>query len=240
MAPVVQIHDVTKKFGRSFVIKDLSFNVEQNDLFGLIGSNGAGKTTIVNMLMGFIRQTCGKILIRNFPVSNPKSRVGIGYLPEDSKLPLYLSGKEFLQRKLRHINFQGNTNSEISRVCEITGTTSYVKKKIGSMSKGMKRRIEFSATLLGNPDLLILDEPTSGLDPIGMVEFRKILLSLHQDGKTIILNSHLLSEIENNCTKIAIINDGKVIKIGSQEEILCNYKNLEAAFVESVNEYQSN
>ena len=232
---MIKLDSVTKTFGSCTVVNNVSLSVEKGEYFALLGPNGAGKTTIVRMLLGFVRPSSGSISIKGETVNSPLSRNSVGYLAEQLKIPPNLSGREYL---LRHASLKGLSRKEAAgesdRVLQLVGMKGNEKKKSKTYSKGMKQRVGLAAAMIGRPELLILDEPVSGLDPIGIREIRVILEKLRSEGMTMMLNSHLLSEVEKTCTTAGIMHKGKVLIKDSIEAIVKEGETLEDVFVKYV------
>jgi len=232
---MISLNSVTKKFGAFTAVDNISYTVEKGEYFALLGPNGAGKTTIVRMLLDFIKPTSGSIRIDGIPVSDPESRKGIGYLAEQHKIPSCLSGFEYLRRHAALIGLSGKDAAmEVDRVLELVSMKGLEKKNSTVYSKGMQQRIGLGAAILGRPKLLILDEPVTGLDPIGIRDERKIIEHLRDKGVTVILNSHLLSEVEKTCETTAIMHKGRILVKDSIHSILKNGETLEDVFIRYV------
>lgn len=232
---MISLNSVTKIFGTFTAVDNISYTIEAGDHFALLGPNGAGKTTIVRMLLDFIKPTTGRITISGLPVSDPESRKQIGYLAEQHVIPPYLSGLGYLMRHASLIGLSGkNAAVEVDRVLEMVAMQGDEKKKSVTYSKGMKQRIGLAAAILGHPKLLILDEPIAGLDPIGIRQVRKILENLYDKGITVILNSHLLSEVEKTCKSAAIIYKGKILVRDSIRSIVKDGETLEDVFIKYI------
>jgi ABC-2 type transport system ATP-binding protein len=232
---MISLNSVTKIFGTFTAVENISYTIEAGDHFALLGPNGAGKTTLVRMLLDFIKPTAGRITISGVPVSDPESRKHIGYLAEQHVIPPYLSGLGYLMRHASLIGLSGkNAAVEVDRVLEMVAMKGGEKKKSVTYSKGMKQRIGLAAAILGSPKLLILDEPTAGLDPIGIRQVRKILENLYDKGITVILNSHLLSEVEKTCKTAAIMNKGKILIRDSILSIVKDGETLEDVFIKYI------
>ena len=194
---MITFNSVSKKFGSFTAVNEISFTINRGEYFALLGPNGAGKTTIVRMLLGFSRPTSGSLSIETRPAGKAESRKSVGYLAENHKIPSGLAGRQYLFRHAALMGMGRNAaGREIERLLELVGMAGQEKKRAATYSKGMVQRIGLASAMLGNPKILILDEPASGLDPIGMRDFRKILEQLKNDRVTLILNSHLLSEVE--------------------------------------------
>jgi ABC-2 type transport system ATP-binding protein len=229
---MIILDSVTKKFGAFAAVDNVSYTIKKGESFALLGPNGAGKTTIVRMILDFIKPSFGGITINGQPASDPESRTHIGYIAEEHMIPPYLSGFEYLSRHASLIGLSGNdARNEVHRVLEVVSMKGPERKKSAAYSKGMKQRIGLGAALLGQPELLILDEPVTGLDPIGIRDFRKILENLREKGVTVILNSHLLSEVEKTCETAAIMYKGKILIKDSINAIMKNHETLEDVFV---------
>ena len=232
---MITLDSVTKTFGTFTAVDNISYTIEVGEHFALLGPNGAGKTTIVRMLLDFIKPTAGKISINGVPVSDPESRKQIGYLAEQHLIPPYLSGFRYLMRHASLIGLSGkNAVLEVDRVLEMVAMKGDEKQKSVTYSKGMKQRIGIAAAILGHPKLLILDEPVAGLDPIGIREVRKILENLYDRGITVILNSHLLSEVEKTCKTAAIMHKGKILVRDSINSIVKDGETLEDVFIKYI------
>ena len=202
-------------------VDDLSLEIESGEIFGFLGLNGAGKKTSVMMLLGCVRPSAGSATIHGIPVTHPASRRRVGFLPERFRFHEFLTATELLRL---HGRLSGMSASEcdarVSETLEIVGLTHAASLPIRAFSKGMQQRIGLAQAIHPNPDLLILDEPTSALDPLGRREVRDILLRLKSQGRTVLLNSHLLSEVELCCDRVAIIHKGSVVRQGALSELL--------------------
>lgn len=201
-------------------LKNFSFSVNEGDIFGLLGPNGAGKTTLVKILLGIVFPTEGEVSIFGEDIKNESYKRRVGYLPENHKFPNYLTGEEVLHY---FGMLSGLTNTQVKsrsdEYLKIVDMEKWKKTKIKKYSKGMMQRLGIAQAMINEPDLIFLDEPTDGVDPIGRKEIRDILIGLKDKGKTIFLNSHLLSEIELICNKVAILNKGELVKEGTIDEI---------------------
>lgn len=232
---MVSLNSVTKKFGSLTAVDRVSYTVDKGEYFALLGPNGAGKTTIVRMLLGFSTPSGGLITIDGIPVNNPIVRKNIGYLAENHRIPPYLSGREYLMRHAALIELSGkDAVKEVEKTLEIVGMTGKDKKKSSTYSKGMIQRMGLGAAILGKPKLLILDEPVSGLDPLGIRDVRKVLEELRQNGVTVVLNSHLLSEVEKICDTTAIMHKGRIVIKDSISAIVKEGETLEDVFIRYV------
>lgn len=232
---MIELKNVTKRYDSLTAVDDVSFTVKSGECFALLGPNGAGKTTIVKMLLNFTRPTSGSLSINGISSSQAECRQAVGYLAENHHIPPSLSGWHYLLRcaELLDMN-QSEAIDHCRHIVELIGMQGREHTKAGTYSKGMVQRFGLGAALMGEPKLLILDEPTSGLDPIGIREIRQLLESLKDQGMTIFLNSHLLSEVEKICDTAAIINRGKLLVKDNISAIVRDGETLEDVFVRLV------
>ena len=201
-------------------LDNFTFDVEQGEIFGLLGPNGAGKTTLIKILLGIVLKTSGDARVFESEVSNVAYKKKVGYLPENHRFPNYLTGEQVIRYFGKLSGFEGTkVDSKIDTLLEMVKMKEWRNVKIKKYSKGMMQRIGIAQALVNNPELIFLDEPTDGVDPMGRKERRDLLLNLKSEGKTIFLNSHLLSEVELICDKVAILNKGKLLKTGSVDEL---------------------
>ena len=207
----IVLKDLTKTYGSQRAIDNISFSIDSGEIVGFLGPNGAGKSTTMKILCGYIPQTSGLAQIMGMEVSKDPISVKkrIGYLPELNPLYPDMYVAEYL-KFISDIHKIKGSKQAIERVIESTGLSLERKKKIGQLSKGYKQRVGLAQALLNDPDVLILDEPTSGLDPNQVTEIRKLILSLGKD-KTILLSSHIMQEVEAMCSRVIIINKGKIV-----------------------------
>lgn len=222
---MLSCREITKKYKNVTVVDNLSFQVEEGEVFALLGSNGAGKTTTIKMILGLIQKDSGEI--------EKKEGLTIGYSPETPYFPPFLTGREALTyyAKIQKIDKTSISNL-VGELLEVVGLEDS-KTKIKVYSKGMLQRLALAQALLGNPQLLILDEPTAGLDALGRVEMMQLIEKLKKQGKTIILNSHILNDIERVCDRGIIMKKGKILKTWTRQEEHQG-KSLEEIFVETV------
>lgn len=230
--PVVLTSELRKVYRTGFwlnqkvvSLKSCSLQVYQGETFGLLGPNGAGKTTLLKLLLGIIRPTSGRGLLLGKPLSERSVKQRIGYLPENPYLYDYLTGWEFLQLAAGLFQIpQTVQRQRIPQLLELVGLSQADarKKLLRRYSKGMLQRVGMAQALINEPDLVFLDEPMSGLDPLGRYQMREIILALKAAGKTIFFNSHILSEVEQICDRIAILAQGELICSGSLNELLGN------------------
>jgi ABC-2 type transport system ATP-binding protein len=213
----------------------VSFSLPAGSALGLLGPNGAGKTTALRLLLGFTAANEGTVRVRGRPPEDPASRIGLAYLPERLRLPARMSVRGFL---CLHGTLAGLVGAELERevdaVLELTGIADRAGDRIGSLSKGLAQRVGFAQAFLGRPQLLLLDEPTSGLDPIGVRDARDWIQAARERGCSVLMSSHILSEVERVCDRIAIVNEGQIAASGTVDELVRPGENLEDAFVRVV------
>ena len=201
---LINTKGLTKKYGKEIVVHDLSIHIRENSIYGLLGPNGAGKSTTLKMLTGLIRPTSGEILFKGKEMKR-NDLTEVGFLIENAPIYSNLTAKENLKV---HTTILGLPNRRIDKVLEIVGLKDTGKKCAGKFSIGMKQRLGIAIAILNNPKLLILDEPTNGLDPIGIQELRDLIRSFPKQGMTVILSSHILSEVEQIVDDIGIMSHG--------------------------------
>jgi ABC-2 type transport system ATP-binding protein len=228
---LIKLQGVTKVFKdfwgkpKTVAIQNLSISVEKGEIFGLLGPNGSGKSTTLKLILGLLYPTRGRItVLGKLPGDNLAKRF-IGYLPEEDYLYSYLNGRETLDFYGKIFNLPLRMRRErINFLINLLGIKAYQRRPVGEYSKGMARRIGFAHTLINDPDLLILDEPTSGMDPIGTKEMKELFLELKAKGKTILISSHLLADMESICDRVGILYQGELIAIEKVEKLLLPYK----------------
>ncbi|OUL35335.1 multidrug ABC transporter ATP-binding protein [Nostoc sp. T09] len=228
--PVVLTSELRKVYRTGFwmhqkvlSLKSCSLTVYQGETFGLLGPNGAGKTTLLKLLLGIIRPTSGRGLLLGKPLGDRSVKQYIGYLPENPYLYDYLTGWEFLQLAAGLFQIPYSVQRQrIPQLLELVGLSQADarKKQMRRYSKGMLQRVGMAQALINDPELIFLDEPMSGLDPVGRYQMREIILKLKAAGKTIFFNSHILSEVEQLCDRVAILAQGELICTGSFHELL--------------------
>lgn len=215
---VLEVNNLTKYYGPLRALNNVSFKVPSGSVFGILGPNGSGKTTFLSLIMDILKPTSGNFSLLGSPNSN-EIRKSIGTLLETPNFYHYLSGEKNLKISA-HI--KGKGLNDIDRVLEVTGMAERRHSKFSSYSLGMKQRLAIASCLLGDPDVLVFDEPTNGLDPEGIADIRSLILQLRASGKTIIMASHLLDEVEKVCTHVAILQKGHLLETGHVDEILVN------------------
>ena len=228
--PIIETSQLRKVYRTGFwlnqkitSLKSCSLTVYQGETFGLLGPNGAGKTTLLKLLLGIIRPTSGHGLLLGQPLGDRVVKQYIGYLPENAYYYDYLTGWEFLQMTAGLFQIPAKVQQgRIPQLLELVGLPRVAarKKQLRQYSKGMLQRVGMAQALINDPKLVFLDEPMSGLDPVGRYQMRQIILSLKEQGKTIFFNSHVLSEVEQICDRVAILAQGELICSGSLDELL--------------------
>jgi len=218
---VIETENLSKIYKNNKGCKDISIAVPQGEIYGFLGPNGAGKSTFIKTIVGLLFPTSGTANILGKPIGDIEAKRKIGYLPELFKYQEWMTGLDLLSFHASLYKLDKKTSTKkIDEVLEIVNLKGAEKNKIGTYSKGMQQRIGIASALLCDPELLFLDEPTSALDPIGRKEVRDIMIELKNRGKTVFLNSHLLSEVEMVCDSAAIISKGTIIKQGKMNELL--------------------
>ncbi len=218
---MIEVKNVTKKYGNFTAVDNISFDVKDGEIVGLLGPNGAGKSTTMNMITGFIEATEGEIIVNGYDISKKpkKAKKQIGYMPEG--VPSYheLTAKEFVKymADLKAVD-RKIKKQEVEKVLKETGLEEVQNKLIKNLSRGYKQRVSMAGALVGNPDVLILDEPTVGLDPKQILEIRNLIKELGKN-HTVILSSHILSEVSQVCEKVVIINKGKILAVDTPENL---------------------
>ena len=225
----IDLHDVRKVFrGRVHALRGIEMQVHGGEIFGLLGPNGAGKSTLVKIMMTVVRPTRAGGTLLGRPIGHKRTLARVGYLPEHHRLPAYLTGRQVLEfyaalarvpRKVR--------KARAGELIELVGLSEWAKKKVSSYSKGMQQRIGLAQALMNDPELIILDEPTDGVDPVGRRDIRDVLVRLREQGKTVFLNSHLLSELEMVCDRVAILVQGVVVQQGTLDDLTAESRRYE-------------
>jgi ABC-2 type transport system ATP-binding protein len=224
---IVSVRGLTKVFKdfwnrpKARAVDDVDFEVRRGEVFGLLGPNGSGKSTTVKLILGLLYPTKGHIEVFGHSPRHVQTKSRIGYLPEESYLYRYLNSRETLDffGNLFHLP-KGERHSRTEQLLEMVGLGKVQTRVVGEFSKGMQRRIGLAQALINDPDLVILDEPTSGLDPIGCREVKDLILALARRGKTVILSSHLLADVEDVCDRVVIYYGGKIQAMGALRELL--------------------
>ena len=213
MNPVIESVGLRKEFGAKVAVDDLTLTVRRGEVFGFLGPNGAGKTTSMKMLLGLVGPTAGAGRVLGAPLGDVKARAKMGFLPEHFRFQDWLSGREFLRFHGRLYGLAGSAlTSRIEQLLERVDLLDAADRPLRGYSKGMLQRIGLAQALLNRPDLVFLDEPTSGLDPLGRFLVRDIIIELREQGASVFLNSHLLSEVEVTCDRVAFVKRGRVVR----------------------------
>ncbi|MCJ8014287.1 ABC transporter ATP-binding protein [Paenibacillus sp. KQZ6P-2] len=217
---VLSVEHVKKKIGRKWIIEDVTFDVREGEIFGFLGPNGAGKTTTIRMLVDLIKPSSGTIKVCGFDVNKQQEQAlsYVGSIVENPEMYTYLTGWENLEHFARMQ--PGIDRERIQEVVNIVRLDQRIHDKVSTYSLGMRQRLGIAQALLGRPKLLILDEPTNGLDPKGIKELRQFIRELAEDGLAVFVSSHLLSEIQLLCDRVAIISLGRVLAVGEVEELV--------------------
>ena len=220
-APALDLHDVEKTYkGKVHALRGVSMQIHPGEVFGLLGPNGAGKSTLVKIMMTVVRPSKLKGTLLGRPVGHKPTLARVGYLPEHHRIPRYLTGRQALEFYASLAKVEKSTRKKrAAELIATVGMTEWANKKIAAYSKGMMQRIGLAQALINNPDLIVLDEPTDGVDPVGRREIRDVLLALKDQKKTIFLNSHLLSELEMVCDRVAILVQGRVAMQGTIDDL---------------------
>ncbi len=226
--PAIETRQLTKvypgfwKSQQVAALTNLNLTVRRGEIFGLLGPNGSGKTTTIKILLGLINPTAGEALVMGQPGGDQDTRRRIGYLPEESYLYRFLNARQTLDFYARLFNMNRTQRRQaVDYYLDFVGLDPQVRsRRIGPYSKGQTRRVALAQALLNNPDLVIMDEPTSGLDPVGMLEIKNMILRLKQAGKTVLLSSHQLADVEDVCDRLVILYRGKVELEGALSDLL--------------------
>lgn len=230
---VIEVKNVTKKYGKAVAVDDISFTIKEGEIIGLLGPNGAGKSTTMNMITGFIEQTSGEIIVDGYDMLKKpkKAKKEIGYMPEGVPLYTDLTVREFVTYLAEIKQVDKKTKKEqVEKIIEQTGLKEVEKKLVKNLSRGYKQRVSMAGALVGKPKILILDEPTVGLDPKQITEIRNLIKELGKT-HTVILSSHILSEVSQICNKVIIINKGKIIAIDTPENLENKVNNNNSVYV---------
>ena len=233
---MIQVNGLTKYYGSRPAAKDITFEVGKGEVFGLLGTNGAGKSTTIKMLCGLLKPTRGSIKIGGIDIQKMplKAKSMMGYLPENPLIYDRLTGAETLELigKLRKLSDE-MIQQRITYYASTLGLGEQMHSEVGTYSKGMRQKLAIAMTLIPDPDMVLLDEPASGLDPRYTKLLKDWILNLAENGRTVLLSTHIIEMAESLCTKIAIIDQGKLLAIGTVREIQMStgVSNLEDAFI---------
>lgn len=216
---VLKCENLNKKISKKMRISNISFTIYENDILGFIGPNGAGKTTIIKLLLGLYKYDTGIVEINGYDLKKDFVRAisGVGAIVENPDLYMYMTGYENLMISAKIYNI---SKERVNDVIKLVGLEDNIFEKVSSYSLGMKQRLGIAQAIVHNPKVLILDEPTNGLDPEGIIALNRLLKKLAKDGMSIIISSHILSELELLCNKVCFINNGKIISYRTMNELL--------------------
>ena len=231
---MIEVSHLTKQYGNHLAVDDVSFTVADGQICGLLGPNGAGKSTIMNIITGYLSATSGRVTVAGHPLPEEAdaAKACVGYLPEQPPLYPEMTVQEYLTfaAELKSVK-KAERKEQVCRAARRTGLETVLPRLIRSLSKGYKQRVGIAQALLGSPRLIILDEPTVGLDPVQVIEIRKLIRELGR-AHTVILSSHILSEVQAVCRQILILSKGHLAAAGSLEELTADGKSLEEVFLE--------
>ncbi len=218
-APAVWCSGLRKRYGRRTAVEEVSFAVGRGEVLGLLGPNGAGKTTVIKMLLGLVRPDAGDVLLLGRPGRDAQARARVGYLPELFRYQPWLTAAEVLAL---HVQLSGAAipAAEQRDCLALVGLAERAGDRVGGFSKGMQQRLGLAVALVARPDLVVLDEPTSALDPLGRADVRDLVLELKARGVAVLLNSHLIGEVERVCDRVVILDKGRVAAAGTLAELL--------------------
>lgn len=225
----IDLHEVKKTYrGRVHALRGITMQVHDGEIFGLLGPNGAGKSTLVKIMMTVVYPTRVQGTMLGAPIGHKPTLRRVGYLPEHHRMPAYLNGRQVLHfyGALAGVD-RATRRKRCEELLETVNMTEWAGKKISSYSKGMQQRIGLAQSLMNDPDLVVLDEPTDGVDPVGRREIRDVLVKLKEQGKTVFLNSHLLSELEMVCDRVAILVQGNVVMQGTIDDLTSESRRYE-------------
>ena len=219
LSDAVWCSGLRKRYGRQAAVADVSFTVGRGEVVGLLGPNGAGKTSVIKMLLGLVRPDAGEVMLLGKPSRDPQSRASVGYLPELFRYQQWLTAREVLALHARLAGVDVPADERHDRLAAV-GLADRAGDRVGGFSKGMQQRLGIAVALVARPQLVILDEPTSALDPLGRADVRDLVLSLRDSGVTVLLNSHLIGEVERVCDRVVILDKGRVAASGTLDELL--------------------
>ncbi|MDY7091136.1 MAG: ABC transporter ATP-binding protein [Actinomycetota bacterium] len=215
MSAAVWASGLRKRYRKRQAVDGVSFEVGRGEVVGLLGPNGAGKTTVIKMLLGLVRPDAGEVMLLGRPGADPRSRARVGYLPELFRYQPWLTAAEVLRLHARLASVPAGEEP-----LGLVGLADRADDRVGGFSKGMQQRLGLAVALVARPELVVLDEPTSALDPIGRADVRDLLLTLRGNGVAVLLNSHLIGEVERVCDRVVILDHGRVAASGTLPELL--------------------
>ncbi len=218
-SPAVWCSDLHKRYGRQTAVDGVGFTVERGEVVGLLGPNGAGKTSVIKMLLGLVRPDAGEVQLLGHAGGDPRSRARVGYLPELFRYQPWLTATEVMDLHVRLAGLDVPVAERRERLAQV-GLAARAGDRVNGFSKGMQQRLGLAVALVARPELVILDEPTSALDPVGRADVRDLLLDLKDAGVAVLLNSHLIGEVERVCDRVVILDKGRVAASGTLAELL--------------------
>jgi ABC-2 type transport system ATP-binding protein len=218
LTSALEVRGLAKRYGATHALRGVDLDVAEGELVGLLGPNGAGKSTLVKSACGLVRPSAGSVLVCGVPAGSPPARRALGYLAELFRFPGWSSADELLSLHQRLAGSRGGAG-ERAELLDLVGLADAAERRVETMSKGMQQRLGIAQALVGGPRLLLLDEPTSALDPVGRRIVRNLLAELRRRGVAVLLNTHLLSEVERVCDRVAIIDRGELLAEGSPAEL---------------------
>ena len=231
----LELAAATKRYGRRVALEGVRLAVPTGAAVGLLGPNGAGKTTALRLLLGFARPTRGAARLRGRDPYDPRARDGVGHLPERLRLPSAMRLGAFLRLHAGLVGLRGGARERaVDEALEATGLRERAGEALGGLSRGLAQRAGFAQALLGEPELLLLDEPTTGLDPLGVRDARDWIQRARARGATVLVSSHVLSEVERTCDHVAILDGGRIVASGALDSVVHAGESLEDAFVRLV------
>ena len=228
-APTIDLQEVSKIYrGRVHALRSVSLQVHPGEIFGLLGPNGAGKSTLVKIMMTVVRPTKAVGTVLGQPVGHKPTLGRVGYLPEHHRFPQWLTGRQAIEFAGAMCKMPRRARiRRTSELLDVVNMTDWASKRLGTYSKGMQQRIGLATSMINDPELVLLDEPTDGVDPVGRREIREVLARMRDEGKSVLVNSHILSELELFCNRVAILVQGTVVRHGSVESLTresCRYE----------------
>lgn len=224
----IDLYNVAKRYRRVQALAGVTMRVAPGEVFGLLGPNGAGKSTLVKILMTVIRPTRAEGTLLGRPIGHKPTLARVGYMPEHLRFPGYLTGRQTIEFFAAMSKVDRRTRRRrAGELLDLVAMTAAADRKLGTYSKGMQQRIGLAQALVNEPELVVLDEPTDGLDPVGRREVRQVLVQLREQGKTVLVNSHMLSEVERVCDRVAILVAGRILKQGTIDELTAGSESYE-------------
>ena len=217
----IDLREIRKRYRRVEALRGADLRVERGEIFGLLGPNGAGKSTLVKILLTLVRPSGGGGAVLGRPLGDRPTLARVGYLPENLRFPEYLTGRQAVEYfgALSKVP-RPKRRQRLAELLDLVGMAAWADRPVRTYSKGMRQRVGLAAALVGDPELLVLDEPTDGVDPIGRKEIRDVLVAARRPDRSVLLNSHLLSEVESVCDRVAILHQGRILRSGAVREMV--------------------